>query len=529
MRDSALLSGEDQRFYLCFGIDPGGRIIAKVMFVILPLKSFFKERIITLWPCLLIALVFFLLRLYNLGYHDLWYDEIGTVSYARYPWSNWNAPFYWILLHFWMRYFGISEFALRFPSVIFSFFSVALTYLLGRDLFNKKAGVIASIFMGLSPFHLWYAQEARDYSMVLFFGVLSSYLFFRAIKEKGSKTWLFFTLVSIIGIYTNYFYIFLFLAQGLYLAFFRKMRFNLKGLICFLIIAAGFSFYLPRFLEKFNFVWAGFWIPKPTWRSLIITLENFILGYNGTFPLYLISDIFAVIFFISAIRQVKKEKTGYPFLFCASLFFIPIILAFFFSKTFFSVYLDRGLIIFSPFYYLILASGICYLKKMFNIILLPVMLIVISTADYRYFNDKIFAPTEHHRGAYIKKPIKPIAGFLNDNVGPEDILGFANASAVPSLEFYSRRRLTFYWFFDPKFLDSNWQRPIQENKYCVPFYKIDRLKFKRLYVIYSNWERDGGIDENSQSVKDWLDNNLELESSREFDGLWICIYRHRNA
>ena len=495
--------------FICFLTQKGGGINAKVMSLILPLKSLFNKRTAALWLCLSMALVFLLLRLYNLGYHDFWYDEIGTIGYARYPWGNWNAPFYWILLHFWIRVFGLSEFTLRFPSAIFSFFSVVLTYFLGRNLFNKKVGLIASIFIGLSPFHLWYAQEARDYSMVLFFGTLSSYLFLKAIKEKGPKTWLFFSLVSIIGIYTNYFYIFLFLAQGLYLAFIRKMKFNLKELICFLIIAAGFSFYLPRFLDKFNFVWAGFWIPRPTWRSLIITLENFILGYNGTFRLYLIADIFAGIFFISAIRQVKKEKTGHPFLFCAFLFFIPII--------------------FNIFYYLILASGIFHLKKILNIILLPIMLIVISTADYRYFNDRIFTPPEHHIGTYIKKPIKPIAEFLNNNVGSEDIVGFANVSVIPSLEFYSRRRLSSYYFFDPKFPDSDWQRPMQESERCLPFYKIGRLKFKKLYVIFSNWERDGGIDENSQSVKDWLDNNLKLEFSRIFDGLWICIYRHRNV
>ena len=496
------------------------------MSVILSPKSLFKNRIIAQWPCLLIALVFLFLRLYNLGFHDFWYDEIGTVNYARYPWGNWNAPLYWILLHFWIKHFGISEFALRFPSVIFSFFSVILTYFLGKGLFNKKTGLIACIFMGVSPFHLWYAQEARDYSMALFFGLLSSYLFFRALKDKKFKLWLFFALASIIGLYTNYFYIFLFLAQGLYLTFFKKMRFNLKELFCFLIIAAGFSFYLPRFLSKFNFVWAGFWVFKPTWQSLIITLENFILGYNGNFLLYLMADIFSGIFFISAICYIKKENIKQPFLFCIFFSFVPILAAFFFSKAFFPVYLDRGLLIFSPFYYLILALGISHLKKILNIILLPIIIIVILAADYRYFNDKIFMPLEHHLGTYIKKPIKPIADFLDKNIGSEDIIGFTNDSVIPSLEFYSQRSLSFYRFFDPKFPNPHWRSPIQENKYCVPFYKISQLKFKKLYVIASNWARDGGLDEHSQSVKGWLDNNLKFKLSHNFDGLWVYIYEH---
>ena len=60
-----------------------------------------------------------------------------------------------------------------------------------KNLFNKKVGIIASIFIGLSPFHLWYAQEVRDYSTVLFLGTFASYLLFKAIEKfdatKGYK------------------------------------------------------------------------------------------------------------------------------------------------------------------------------------------------------------------------------------------------------------------------------------------------------------------------------------------------------
>ena len=170
-----------------------------------------KNKVIKNWRILGFFFVFLAFRLYHLGYCDLWYDEIGTVSYAQYPWGNWNAPLYWIVLHFWTKIFGISEFSLRFPSLIFSFSSVILIFVLGKELFNKKTGFIAGIFMGLSPFHLWYAQEARDYSMLLFFGLLSSLLFYKALRKGENRQWLLFILVSFLGIYTNYFYIFLFL------------------------------------------------------------------------------------------------------------------------------------------------------------------------------------------------------------------------------------------------------------------------------------------------------------------------------
>ena len=487
-------------------------------------QLFFKYR--STLGIISLFFIFFLLRFYHLGFHDFWYDEVGSIGYARCPWFNWNAPLYWILLHFWIKLFGISEFSLRFPSLIFSFLSVILVFLLGRDIFDKKVGIIAGIFMGLSPFHLWYAQEARDYSMVLFFSLLSSWLFYRALSEDKFKLWLFFILVSLAGFYTNYFYIFLFFAQCLYLVFFRRSRLNFKVIICLLIIALGFSFYLPRFLSKFYYIWGGFWIPEPGWKSLIITLENFILGYNGTTLLYLISDILMGLFFIFALVVIyKKKELRRNFVLCLILFFLPVLVTFFFSKVLFSIYLDRGLIIFSPYLYLILALGIVSLIKPIKVISCIILTFLFLVTNCRYFKDELFIPFEHHTGTYIKKPIKPVIKFLKKEKKEEDIIAFTNESVIPSFMFYSQKRLfTFYYFFNPQIPSSSWQRPMRESKYCIPFYKINTLKFKRLWVIACNWARDGKLDENSCSVKDWLDENLILEFSQEFEGLWIFRY-----
>lgn len=478
------------------------------------------------WAVFLLFLIFFFLRLYRLGFHDLWYDEITTISYARYFRNNWNAPLYWLLMHFWIKACGISEFSLRFPSLIFSFLSVILVFNLGKEFFNKRVGIVASILIGLSPFHLWYAQEARDYSMVLFFATLSSYLLFKATKEKGFKLWLLFVLVSIMGIYTSYFYLLLFLAHGIYIIFNSQFKLRFKEIICFLIVMLAFLLHLPKFFSKFYFLSQGFWIFKPTWKSLIITLENFILGYNGTSVLYLISDILAGIFLISAVWCMRKKELREKILFCIFLCFVPIIAAFIFSKVFFSIYLDRGLIIFSPYYYIILSLGIVSLFRKLKIPLLALFIFIVLIAVYGYFKDQMVMPLEHHLGTYIKKPIKPITKFLTNAVEPkDDIVAFTNVSTVPSIYFYSKEKLSsFYFLFDPQFPDTNWQRPIQENKYNVPFYKINLLRFKRLWVISSDWARSGELDEHSRSVKDWLDKNLKLEFAKEFDGLWLYRY-----
>ena len=134
-------------------------------------------------------------------------------------------------------------------------------------------------------------------------------------------------------------------------------------------------------------------------------------------------------------------------------------------------------------------------------------------------------PLTHHAGTYIKKPIRPVAKFLDNEVEPHDIIAYTNESIIPSMDFYSQRKLQpFYYFFDPKFPDSSWQRPIKESKFFIPFYKVNNHKFKRLWIVSSDWGRSGDLDENSRSVKNWLDENYKLEFVNLFDGLWVFRY-----
>jgi mannosyltransferase len=83
-------------------------------------------------------------------------------------------PLYAIVLNRWMAFFGESDLAIRSLSVVFSLCSIVALFVFSRRLFGEPIAVMASLLMAVSPFDIYYAQEARMYEMLMFFAICSS-------------------------------------------------------------------------------------------------------------------------------------------------------------------------------------------------------------------------------------------------------------------------------------------------------------------------------------------------------------------
>lgn len=79
------------------------------------------------------------------------------------------------------KLFGVSAFSSRFLSFLFGSLSILLVYLLGKELFNEKVGVIASFLLAVSSFHLRYALMEMDETLI-FFLLLGFYFFIKEFK-----------------------------------------------------------------------------------------------------------------------------------------------------------------------------------------------------------------------------------------------------------------------------------------------------------------------------------------------------------
>lgn len=151
------------------------------------------------------------LRLYHLN-SGLWFDEIVTnVLYARMPfgsiltsYESENQHFlYSLLAHASFNLFGETAWALRLPAVLFGVASIWGLYLLGCEVANRTEALLASALLTFSYTHVWFSQNARGYSGLLFLAILSSYLFLRACREARPQTWLLYAISVALGLYIH--------------------------------------------------------------------------------------------------------------------------------------------------------------------------------------------------------------------------------------------------------------------------------------------------------------------------------------
>jgi 4-amino-4-deoxy-L-arabinose transferase-like glycosyltransferase len=170
------------------------------------------------------------LRLYRLGHESLWLDETLSIDYVtreyttlgllfELPAEDPHPPLYYLLLDGWVFVFGTSEVAVRLLSAIFGIVAVGLIYAVGAKLFDREAGIVAAALLGLSSFNLYYAQEARMYTLLAALTLASFYLFVDVVepdREADRRTVAAYVVVTALMGYTHVFGFFVIMAQNLY-------------------------------------------------------------------------------------------------------------------------------------------------------------------------------------------------------------------------------------------------------------------------------------------------------------------------
>lgn len=132
----------------------------------------------------LLFLIATIIRFYRLDAAPYWYDEAFTGLLMRLDLpalldaiaGDTHPPLYYLLVWLVTRVIGVGAWQIRAISAVFSVGCVVIVWVLSADyLKSKQARLLATALTALMPAQLWFAQEARMYSLLSFEFLLTLY------------------------------------------------------------------------------------------------------------------------------------------------------------------------------------------------------------------------------------------------------------------------------------------------------------------------------------------------------------------
>jgi mannosyltransferase len=176
------------------------------------------------------ALVF-VLASPGLGQRTFWYDEVSSVLTARstlseiaqsIPATQASMSVYHFILHFWLG-IGETEGRVRLLSMVAGAAAVPPIYLVARRVGGVPAGALAALAYAASPFVIYYAREARGYTLAMFTSACLTWLLLRALENPTTRRWIAYGVVASVGLYVHFFIGFVVLAHLIAVAASRRL------------------------------------------------------------------------------------------------------------------------------------------------------------------------------------------------------------------------------------------------------------------------------------------------------------------
>lgn len=501
------------------------------------------------WRLLALALILalgFLLRIYALGEHSLWYDEGGSVFMARQDLTSLlrstaldvHPPFYLLLLHFWLPLVGESEFSVRFLSLLFGMLSLPLLYKLGQRLLGIGPALWGTFLAAFSPFLVYYSQETRMYSLLTFLSLLSSYFLLRALARGAARLWLVYLAATVLTIYTHYYGLLIPLFQSGYLLLaglqgwsFDKLRaaLSFRGSLLYrwLVVQACllllFLPWLGTALNRYT-VYTSPSRGTPLVSILRDTMTTFALGhsveaYNAVpgDPSYdsdrgralWLGSVFLLLATIGLSYQkrasspLKEPLSGrWPVLFLSVYLVVPIVSLYFLSRGR-SDYTPRYLIAISPAYYLLAAAGLHVLQggsalRARRVLFASCLLLMLAALGYslgNYYFDPKYSRDDH----------RSAAGYLEEHINAQDGI-ILNAP-------YFYPVFTYYYKGPSPWIGLPQDYPPLESRVKAALEEL-ASRYDRLWlVLWQDYYSDP-----QGFVENWLKENAALLETKSFHG-----------
>ena len=352
---------------------------------------------------LLILFVACILRFYKADFQSLWLDEILTMKdcdpklslkefYDGIMYWEYIPHLYFFLLRILFEVFGYTTLVGRLFSAVIGVFGVYSIYLLGKEIYSRKVGLLAAAILTINGFHIYYSQDMRPYGMLLLFSVLAFYRMAIFIKNPSTRNAVFYGIFAGLIINAHFFGFITLFAQFLTLLLFlyktqpdARKKFIISGMLAGLVAVI---IMLPAYeaivrVSEIN----SFWLSKPLPEAFTVMFSEF---FSNSEMVSLIINLVVVFYAINLFKEQNSDftkrgilanKNNFSFIILLFWITVSVIIPLVRSYLDTSMILIRYFINILPALILIIAIGLDMIRNKLAATTAIVLLIVFSLID----------------------------------------------------------------------------------------------------------------------------------------------------
>ncbi len=232
-----------------------------------PALGSLREHGPVLVAALLLGAVALGTRLWVISDKSLWLDETESWRYALMPLSRMipytvdqadlNPPFYFVMLHFWVKVFGGSEVGLRSLSAVAGALTVVIVAAAARRIQGTLLATTVAVLLLLNSTHLYHSQEARAYALMGLLSLSASLALGAVIARPSIFRVALYTALLVGIVYTHYSGFVVAAAHALLFAGYgtvalwrrRRPEILICGFVAFSVAALAYIPWLSNFLQ----------------------------------------------------------------------------------------------------------------------------------------------------------------------------------------------------------------------------------------------------------------------------------------
>lgn len=301
--------------------------------------------------------------------------------------SDVHPPLWFFVSDVWVKMVGDSERTSRFIATLGTLITLAFTFRIAADLFNKQAGLFAVFILGFTNYYEFYSHEYRVYFILCGETVATLLLLLRWIRKPNFGNALLYVLAGVVSLYTHYYALYIIAAEAItfgVLARWNRARY-VRAFGLFVAIGVSFLGWILPFLHNLLVTWpGGMWYAVKSNLYLIYVLG--LLTQLGPDPLgralFVLSPLLMIWLLLGKRLNIYTTRTPFRFgdfgawLYLAVpmlvLLLIPIG-----TQAFVSNLTTRNLVIVVPLMAVLAAVSLTMLPRLLKWAAVPIILLLI--------------------------------------------------------------------------------------------------------------------------------------------------------